>query len=100
MSVSSIYEFIQAPRSHGECKQSGKYSHVPKFPWQGGNLLIFPHQWLGSCRFQLRVFSVFKKKIRELGERKDFVPFIVLEGPFLLSESRKEDWVKRKSHPG
>lgn len=72
MSLCSMFEFIQACSSLGECRQSGKYSHVPKSPWQGGNLLIFPHQWSGSYRFQLRVISLLKKKIRELGETKDF----------------------------
>ena len=91
MFLCSTCEFIQACSSSGECKQSGKYSHVPKSPWQGGNLLIFPHQWSGSCRFLLRVTSLLKKKIRKLGERKDFVPCIVLNGDILPSESRKED---------
>lgn len=91
MSLCSTFAFIQACSSLGECRQSGKYSQVPKSPWQGGNLLIFPHQWSGSYRFPLRVISLLKKKIKELGERKDFFPCIVLTGDILPWESRKED---------
>lgn len=100
MCLCSTYEFIQAQSSHGECKQSAKYSHMPKVPWHGGNLCISPHPQSGSCGFQLRVISLFKKKTRELGEVKDFVPCIILDGPFcLLNPERKTSVTGKNALP-
>lgn len=75
----------------------GRYLHMSKFPWQGGNLCMPPYQWSVSCRVYLRVISLCKKKIRELGERKDFVHHIILDWPFCLLNPEGKTWIKRKT---
>lgn len=98
MSLCSVRGFIPTQSPRGVGKQSRKYSQVPRFSWKGGSWLSSPHQQSGSYRFQLRVISLLKK-IRKRGERKDFVPCIVLNGPFCLLNPERKTWVKRKTSP-
>lgn len=73
---------------------------VPKFPGRC-SLWIFPHWWSGSCRFNLRILNLLKKKIIELGKRRDFLflSCIIFEGPFCLLNPERKTWVKRKNSP-
>ena len=50
-------------------------------------------------KLQLRIMSLFKKEIKELSNRKDFLSCIIFDGPFCLLNRERKTWVKRKNSP-